>query len=116
MKKSFLIIVLLLVSPLWLLAQSVVTTDSISHISDSLRTLQATQIISGASNFFGIAAIPTWLQTLLISILTLLPSMQYVLKRVPTNESVKIQGIIGKILDILTFFQKDRNISGGTHK
>lgn len=33
--------------------------------------------------------------------------VQYVLKRIPTPRSVKIRGIIGQILDVLTLFQND---------
>jgi hypothetical protein len=37
----------------------------------------------------------------------LLPLVQLILKRIPTERSIKIQGYLGKMLDILTWFQKD---------
>lgn len=59
------------------------------------------------STVFGIP-IPAVIQTLVVAVLVILPSIQFVLKRIPTAGSVKIQGILGKVLDFLTFFQKDK--------
>ena len=63
------------------------------------------------STIFGIT-IPAWAQTVFFAFITILPAIQLVLKRIPTNGSVKIGGVLGKILDVLTFFQKD--ITGGS--
>ena len=43
----------------------------------------------------------------LFILVSCLSTAQLILKRIPTPESVKIQGIIGKLLDMLTFFQSD---------
>ena len=59
--------------------------------------------------------LPGWVETIFFSVLTLLPAIQVVLKRIPTASSVRITGIIGKALDLLTFFQPDKNLIGGNH-
>jgi hypothetical protein len=66
------------------------------------------------TTIFGVK-VPGWAQTFLIALLTLLPAIQLVLKRIPTAYSVKIGGVLGKVLDFLTFFQKDKSANGGTH-
>lgn len=58
-------------------------------------------------SIFGIT-LPGLLKTVFISLMIVLPAVQVVLKRIPTDFSVKIGGVLGKILDILTFFQKDK--------
>jgi hypothetical protein len=60
----------------------------------------------GSTTLFGIT-IPAWAQTIFFALITVLPAIQLVLKRIPTTTSVKIGGILGKILDVLTFFQGD---------
>ena len=60
-------------------------------------------------------AVPTWLQTLISFIIVVAPAIQFVLKRVPTPYSVKIGGWLGKLLDIVTFFQPDKKDNGGNH-
>jgi hypothetical protein len=50
---------------------------------------------------------PTWVPITIVSIIALLSAVQYILKKIPTPESVKIQGVIGAMLDLFTFFQKD---------
>lgn len=63
-----------------------------------------------------VKVLPAWLEFFLaIMVMFILPMVQFILKRVPTERSVKIQGIIGKILDALTFFQPDKNVNGGVH-
>lgn len=52
-------------------------------------------------------ALPTWLLNFIIGLVTVLPAIQVVLKRIPSEVSTKIGGILGSILDFLTFFQKD---------
>lgn len=69
-----------------------------------------------AADHIGSIPLPAWLQTSVIALFTLLPAVQLVLKRIPTTYSVKITGVIGKILDALTFFQQDRSQNGGVHK
>ena len=59
--------------------------------------------------------VPGWLSTALSIAAIVLPTIQVVLKRIPTPTSVKIGGIIGKILDFVTFFQKDKKTDGSTH-
>lgn len=59
------------------------------------------------SNNIGGIPVPAWLQTFLIALATLLPAIQLVLKKIPTPYSVRIGGVLGKILDFLTWFQKD---------
>lgn len=59
------------------------------------------------SNNIGGIPVPAWAQTILIALATLLPAIQLVLKRIPTPYNVRIGGILGKILDFLTWFQKD---------
>lgn len=56
-----------------------------------------------------IKALPTWIEWILtLLVVFVLPMLQFILKRIPTEESIKIKGWIGKILDALTFFQKDK--------
>lgn len=52
-----------------------------------------------------------WITVAAIGLTSILAGVQYILKRIPTERSEKISGIIGKILDLLTFFQAD-NITG----
>jgi|SRR6185312_6085795 len=54
--------------------------------------------------------------SILGALLTILGAIQYVLKRIPTQQSVRIQGTLGKVADAITFLQKDANLFGGTHK
>lgn len=60
-----------------------------------------------ADNIGGVP-VPAWLQTIIIALGTILPAVQLVLKRIPTAQSVRITGVVGKILDVMTFFQKDK--------
>jgi hypothetical protein len=56
------------------------------------------------------------LPSILGSLLVMLGAIQFVLKRIPTQQSVRIQGTLGKLADFITAFQKDMNLFGGTHK
>lgn len=59
--------------------------------------------------------IPNLVTTILAVLLVVLPMVQLILKRIPTPISVKIGGVVGKVLDFLTIFQPDNKSSGGTH-
>lgn len=80
---------------------------------DSLSYTPAGPIIP-SDNIAGVP-VPQWLQIVVIILATVLPLVQWILKRIPTAESVKIGGWIGKILDIVTFFQKDKAPGGSVH-
>lgn len=56
---------------------------------------------------FGIT-IPGFVKIILLAAVVMLTGVQFILKRIPTDVSVKIGGVLGKILDVLTFFQKDK--------
>lgn len=94
-------------------------TDSITlQLDDSTKqvTVPADQITAPSDlTIFGIK-IPAWVGVLVSSLITLLPVIQLILKRIPTDVSVKIGGILGKFLDILTFFQKDVGPDGKSLK
>lgn len=63
----------------------------------------------------GNIAIPGWVQSVIACLLVMATSIQFLLKRIPTPYSVKICGVLGKILDFFTAFQKDKNDVGGVH-
>ena len=56
-----------------------------------------------------------WLETAVIVTGAVLLAVQTILRRFPTERSIKIGGVIGKILDILAFFPPDNKKGGGTH-
>lgn len=58
---------------------------------------------------------PIWLENAVIITGALLLATQTILSRIPTENSVKISGVIGKILDVLAFFPPDNKKGGGTH-
>ncbi len=74
-----------------------------------------TPVMSAEDLIPGVITIPTWLQTLISFIVVAAPAIQFVLKRTPTPYSVKIGGWLGKLLDIITFFQPDKKDNGGNH-
>lgn len=43
-------------------------------------------------------------------IITLLSAVQIILKKIPTEKSIKLNGIVGKIIDILTFLVPDDTV------
>jgi hypothetical protein len=59
--------------------------------------------------------IPNIITTIIAILVVVLPMVQLILKRIPSPVSVKIGGIVGKVLDLLTWFQPDNKSSGGTH-
>lgn len=87
--------------------------DSITRVADSVQIAQQTQPT--------IVGLPVSqpVQSLFIAVVTalatILGAIQYLLKRIPTVESAKITGVIGKALDVVTFFQPDKNTTGGNH-
>lgn len=97
-------------------------TDSVVKPSDTIivkttdSTVKALPVgdIQTVDKVFGVT-IPPWVENVFFALLTVLPAIQIILKRIPTSVSIKIGGIIGKLLDILTFFQKDKNATGGNH-
>lgn len=64
--------------------------------------------------------IPPIVQLLLVVLgtiaFTVLPAIQAVLKVIPTEKSVLIQGWLGKILNFATAFIKDAKAGGGFHQ
>lgn len=60
----------------------------------------------GDTTVFGIK-LPTWVMTVILFLMGILPTVQLLLKRIPTDWSIKIGGYLGKFLDVLTWFQKD---------
>lgn len=89
--------------------------DVTSSDSVTLKTTDSSKVVTVSANditapsdvtFLGFK-IPAWVLNVIMALLTILPAVQVVLKRIPTEISIKIGGIIGKILDILTWFQKD---------
>lgn len=71
-------------------------------------TIPTTAITAPADyTIFGIK-LPSWANliiTVLLAIMALLPGIQLVLKKIPGAEP--IDGVLGKILDALTWFQKN---------
>lgn len=97
-------------------AQTPPQVDSLAAkaVAHDTVTAAAPGPIIPADNIDGIP-IPAWLQTIVIALATLLPAVQLVLKRIPTAYSVKIGGWVGKVLDALTFFQKDKSTAPGVN-
>lgn len=94
-------------------------TDSVTlEMDDSTKqvTIPADEIGAPSQiTFLGIK-IPTWVNTLFTILLAALPTIQIILKKIPTDTSIKIGGILGKILDVITFFQRDVGPDGKTLK
>lgn len=59
--------------------------------------------------------IPHWVGVGVIIAIATLSATQTILAKIPTERSVKISGIIGKILDVLTLFPSDNKKGGGVH-
>ena len=78
------------------------TTDTSKVTKISVQDIQA----PSSSTLFGFK-IPNWLVSLMTILLSVLPTIQIILKRIPSDTTLKIGGILGKFLDLLTFFQKD---------
>lgn len=92
--------------------------------NDTLRTTDTLNIpnqgpIIPSDHIFGIPISP-FLQLIIVIlgtiIFTVLPAIQAVLKVIPTEKSVLIQGWIGKILNFATGFIKDAKLGGGFHE
>lgn len=58
---------------------------------------------------------PLWLENAVIITGAVLLAVQTILRRFPTEKSVKIGGILGRILDVLALFPPDNKKGGGTH-
>jgi hypothetical protein len=86
--------------------------DTASQIPDTAAVAAPAPIVGANLVQVLTVTVPTILGCLVV----VLGAVQFVLKRVPTQESVRIQGVLGKVLDIVTAFQKDINDLGGVHK
>lgn len=69
----------------------------------------AVSVAAPSDTKVGPIKLPTWLLTLIGGIPTFLIFAQFILKRIPTANSIKIQGWLGIVLDAVTFFQKDKS-------
>lgn len=92
----------------------VVDTSFASHseivVDSAIKSDTAATVYPAASNTsVGPIVLPTWMLSIIAGISAALPLIQFVLKRIPTQDSVRIKGIGGKLLDILTFFQPDKS-------
>jgi hypothetical protein len=83
-------------------------------VDSAVKASDSTQIHNATTTTIDGIPIPQPLQTAAVALLTLLPAIQLTLKRIPTPYSVKICGWLGKILDALTWFQKDLADTKGT--
>lgn len=83
---------------------------------DSTFTATATTVIGSLSTKFSwinvLINIVTIMATALVMIL---PGVQYILKKIPTTQSVKIGGFLGTVLNWATWFQDDIKVGGGIH-
>ena len=72
-----------------------------------------TSTVTAPSNvtFLGVK-VPTWLMTLITVLITVLPTVQTLLKLIPS--ATPIGGVLGTILNALTFFIKNKQDSGTT--
>ena len=80
--------------------------------SDSVITQKVdstAQTIAPSNSTVGPLKLPTWLLSFIASIMAILPAVQFVLKRIPTPTSIKINNWLGVILDFFTFFQPDKS-------
>ncbi|HEY4288281.1 MAG TPA: hypothetical protein VGN00_14350 [Puia sp.] len=86
-------------------ADSVHNTDSVIKVA-----VQTTaETIAPADTTVGPFKLPTWLLTLLTAISAGATFAQWLLKRIPTDVSIKIPGWVGVVLDALTFWQPDKS-------
>lgn len=75
---------------------------------DSSFSLTAHTIVTALTTKFAWANMIINVITVVVTVLVMiLPAIQYVLKKVPTTESVKITGILGTLLNWATWWQKD---------
>ena len=105
MKTLFFLITLAAVlcigGPVYLMAQTV----------DTIQAPMPVNYLSVLADF--IIYPPQWFMTAVIITGALLSATQTILKQIPTERSVKLGGLIGKILDVLTWFAKDNRKGGG---
>ena len=111
-----------------LLAALFVITLCFLNLHDQAQNIDSAQhdTVAGALPTTAIelpGSVADWINTakvviplILGGLITIMSAIQYVLKRVPTQQSIRIQGVMGKLLDFLTAFQKDMNLFGGAHK
>ncbi|HMV15715.1 MAG TPA: hypothetical protein PKK18_04090 [Chitinophagales bacterium] len=82
------------------------TAQDSSAVNNTIHVFSVLELINNA---------PYWLTTAVIITGALLTATQTILSRFPTEKSVKIKGVIGKILDVLALFPPDNKKGGGTH-
>lgn len=76
--------------------------------TDSTNKVVSTNDITAPSTITVLGVkLPSWVVTLLTILLSVLPTVQTVLKMIPN--ATPIGGLIGKILNVLTFFIKNNN-------
>lgn len=117
-KLSFIFCLALAASTILIGWQTPSLADSAGQppIADTARmAADSTMIAAQTTTTIGGIKIPQAVITIVLSLMTLLPAIQLVLKRIPTTSSVKITGVVGKVLDVLTIFQGDCKTGGGTH-
>lgn len=81
------------------------STDSLTlKTSDSTAVKVPSSTITAPSSLtVGGVKLPAWLWSVITTFLTLLPGIQLILKRTPS--AAPIAGIVGKVLNFLTWFQ-----------
>lgn len=98
-------------------ALTVIVGHDTLHVKDTVNIPSVGPIIP--ADHIGNIPVPAWAQVMFIVlstiVFTVLPAIQAVLKVIPTPESVKMQGWLGKILDFATGFIKDAKLGGGIH-
>jgi len=87
--------------------------DSTQYVADSVQI--ATQMQPTIVGLPVSRPVQSIFIAVITALATVLGAVQYVLKKIPTPVSVKIEGVVGKILDVATFFQPDRSTNGGVH-
>lgn len=83
-------------------------------ISDSViksKVDSAVTVAAPSDTKVGPVKLPTWVLSFITAFLAAWPLVQFILKRIPTANSIKIQGVLGSVLDALTFFQPDKSIN-----
>jgi hypothetical protein len=85
--------------------------DSTAHTDSVIKVAVQTtaETVAPKDTTVGPVKLRTWILNAIEALMLILPGVQLVLKRIPTPTSIKIQGILGKVLDILTFFQPDKS-------
>jgi hypothetical protein len=85
--------------------------DSTMHTDSVIKVAVKTtaETIAPKDTTVGPVKLRTWILNAVETLLLILPGIQLILKRIPTANSIKIQGWVGAVLDFLTFFQPDKS-------